>query len=286
MSAMMAIALAVRYFSFTHSKRDEGYFSHFTRELSATIDKDKVEGVEIGNIDEYLDDILTRVNQRLPDRNLRKEMSPRKRRKTDKNSRESLTLHNYISSKYGLISNIQNEGDVFKTSTPPDFFQLTDRVMNEDENWSKLFNFVPVDGVVRVLDMLPTLFIILGVFGTFIGISMALPEIANINFDNLESSGDTLSEFVVNVTYAMRTSIAGIFFSIVLTLLNTLFPIEATREKTFQKVETVFESLWYHVQTDKNELDQKQELQAIRKVMESLLSVVEGLDNRKGKKAA
>ena len=132
----------------------------------------------------------------------------------------------------------------------------------------------PVDGVTRMIDMLPGLFIVLGVFGTFIGISMALPEIAAINFDDLEASEQTINNFVLNVTYAMKTSIAGIFFSLILTVLNTIYPIKETRVRVFKKVESSLQMLWYHIQKDVNsEKDQKF-------VFEKLISVLEKLDKK------
>ena len=262
----MLLALFFRALTFKHSKRDEGYYSHFTRELTATIDEDKVKSVAIEEIDLYLSSLLSRVNEQLPERNLRKEL---KREQMGDQTRESqrISLQDYVGSKHGLIANIQNESNVFKTSVQPNFSQLTERILNEDDDWSKLWGVVSVDGITRILDVLPTLFIILGVFGTFIGIAMALPEIAKIDFSNLEASGETLSTFVVNVTFAMRTSIAGIFFSIILTLLNTLFPVDATREKTFDKVETVLETLWYHIQTDNNGRSLEKEVKLIRELL-------------------
>ncbi len=268
MTSMLAIALTLRYVSFRHSIRDEGYFSNFTRELAATIDEDKVKNVDISDIELYLDDMLGRVGQRMPERNLRKELRRDKNKKRENIKGEAISLKEFVGSKHGLISNIQNESSVFKTSVPPDFSQLTERVMNEDENWSKLWGVIPIDGITRILDVLPNLFIVLGVFGTFIGISMALPEIAKIDFNDLESSGNTLSLFVVNVTFAMKTSIAGIFFSIILTLLNTIFPIEASRDATFEKVENVLEALWYHLQTDNKNRHIENELKNIREIFE------------------
>ena len=275
MSSMMIVALSLRWITYRHSKRDEGYFSNFTRELSSTISEDKVKNVRIDDVGYYLTELLGKVNNKLPERNLRKELArdvrDNKSRTKSAKKGEAISLKEYVGSKHGLIANIQNEESVFKTSVPPNFTQLTERVMNEDENWSKLWGVIPIDGVTRVLDVLPTLFIVLGVFGTFIGISMALPEIAKIDFNNLEASGETLSIFVVNVTFAMKTSIAGIFFSIILTLLNTIIPVDATREVTFEKVENVLQALWYHLQTDNSNRAVEDELKAIRELMQAAL---------------
>ncbi|WP_127718050.1 hypothetical protein [Halobacteriovorax sp. HLS] len=268
MTLMAVVALSLRWMAFHHSKRDEAYFSHFTRELGATINEDKSKKVECDDTEDYLSDILGRVNQRLPERNLRKPLENRLK----KGQSETVGLREYIGSKHGLIANIQNESNIFMSRAQPDFSSLTERVMNDDENWSKLFTKIPIDGVTRILDIMPTLFIVLGVFGTFIGIANALPEIAKIDFNNLEASGESLSQFVINVTFAMKTSIAGIFYSIILTLLNTLFPIESSREGTFEKVETVLQLLWYHLQKDQTSASMEKEIPKLRETMELILA--------------
>lgn len=285
MTSMIAIALALRWISFRHSKRDEAYFSHFTRELNSTIGEDKTKGVKNEDAEIYLNDILGRVNKKLPDRNLRADLAKRSTGSDNQRSDGGLSLKDYVGSKHGMIASIQNETSVFSSKVAPDFTQLTDRVMNDDENWSKILGYIPIDGVTRILDVLPTMFIVLGVFGTFIGISQALPEIAKIDFNNLEASGQTLTQFVINVTFAMKTSIAGIFFSIILTLLNTLFPIEATREGTFEKVENALQVLWYHLQTDTKKISMDKEIKAMRESIEAILNFMKG-DKDNGDKAA
>ena len=275
MTAMLITALFLRWISFRHSKKDEAYFSHFTRELSATIEEDKAKGEKHDEIDSYLTNILGRVNQTLPERNLRRDLKGRKT-STSKKEGSHYSLREYVGSKHGMIVSIQTESNVFNSNVPPDFTQLTERVMNDDEHWSKIFGFIPIDGIVRMLDVLPTLFIVFGVFGTFIGISQALPEIANIDFNNLEDSGETLSQFVINVTFAMKTSIAGIFFSIILTMLNTIFPIDATRERTFEKVETSLQTLWYHLHTEHQRSQTDKELVRMRETLGKILEVLSG----------
>lgn len=267
MTVMLAVALCLRYASFTSSNKDEAYFSQFTRELSSTINEDKVKGVKIEDVESYLANILGRVNQRLPMRNLRQKDAEKRT--------EALSLRDYVGSKHGLIASIQSESSVFNSKVPPSFAQLTERIMNQDKNWSKLFGVINIDAVTRLLDVLPSLFVVFGVFGTFIGISMALPEIAKIDFSNLEASGSTLTEFVINVTFAMKTSIAGIFYSVILTLLNTVYPIEGTRERTFEKVETSVQQLWFHMQKDKTKENASERcLPKIQEALDGILALL------------
>ena len=146
--------------------------------------------------------------------------------------------------------------------------------MSQDPHWTKVMKHFPIDGVSRMIDILPGLFIILGVFGTFIGISMALPEIAKMDFNDMDASGQTLMTFVLSVTYAMKTSIAGIFFSLILTVLNTLSPIKQTRARVFKKVETSLQMLWYHIQQEKNKEESHEA------VMSKLVEVLDRMDKK------
>ncbi len=116
-----------------------------------------------------------------------------------------------------------------------------------DSHWSTMLKKLPVDGVSRLIDIMPGLFVVFGVFGTFVGISMALPEISKIDFNNIDSSGTTLASFVLNTAYAMETSLAGIVFSVMMQVMNALFPIKDVRNRIHKKVETSLQTLWYHV---------------------------------------
>ncbi len=270
MMALLASALVFRYLAYRHSKDDEAYYSRFTRELDTCIDEDKQKGLRIDDVDSYLSNILGRVNQKLPTQTLR--FGTNKNVSERSSDDDRMSLGDYVGSKHGLIASIQGEGSIFNCQVPPDFTELTDRVMNDDKNWTKLFGHVPIEGVSRMIDILPNLFIVFGVFGTFIGIAMALPEIANLDFNNLEGSSDTLTRFVINVAYAMKTSIAGIAFSLVLTFLNTFFPIQDMRERTFKKVETTMQILWYHIQNDssKDKIIFPQILEVLKEISQKL----------------
>lgn len=273
MGGMLTLGLVFRFAAYRSSKSDNHYYSSFTRELELNVELDKEDDSKIGDIDDYLTDILGRVGKKLPERSVRFGGNQNKEEQ-DENGKKVLSLRDYVSGKQGLITNIQSENSVFHHQTPPNFTELTHRIMSQDPHWVKTMKHFPIDGVTRMIDILPGLFIVFGVFGTFIGISMALPEIANIDFNDLDKSADTLMSFVLNVTFAMKTSIAGIFFSLILTVLNTMFPIKEMRLRIFKKVETSVQMLWYHIQQGSSS-EQGQE-----KLLENVVNVLEQIDHR------
>jgi hypothetical protein len=231
-----------------------------------TIEKEKEQKSKINNVENYISDLMGKVGKKIPNRALRMD----KREQAEK--KETLiSLQDYVGGKSGFLSNIQSEASVFHCQTPPNFTELTHRLLGQDDKWNKLLGPIPIEGVSRMIDILPGLFIVFGVFGTFVGISMALPEIANIDFNNLETSGSTLTKFVLNTTFAMKTSIAGIFFSVILTMLNTFSPIKDVRGRIFKQIETTMHALWYHVQQSRgNENTTESQLERLVTVLEKM----------------
>ena len=269
MGGMLVLGLIFRFAAYRSSKNDNQYYSSFTRELELNVELDKEQNTAVDDIDRYLSDILGRVGKKLPERSVRfGDGQKANDQEKEKDGKKVLSLRDYVSGKQGLVTNIIAESSVFHHQTPPNFTELTHRIMAQDPHWTKTMKHFPIDGVSRMIDILPGLFIVFGVFGTFIGISMALPEIANIDFNDLEKSSDTLMAFVLNVTYAMKTSIAGIFFSLILTVLNTIFPIKDVRNRVFKKLETSLQMLWYHIQQEVQ--DEKEQTVVMHKMLEVL----------------
>ncbi len=288
MMCLLTGALLFRYAAYKHSKDDEAYYSRFTRELDTCVSEDKGKGVKVEDVDSYLSNVLGRVNEKLPANSLR--FSSNKNitgRESEDEDDARLSLGDYVGSKHGLIASIQAESAIFNVQVPPDFDELTDRIMNEDKNWTQLYGHIPIEGISRTIDILPSLFIVFGVFGTFIGIAMALPEIANIDFKNLEGSSENLTRFVINVAFSMKTSIVGILFNLILTFLNTFFPIQDMRFRTFKKVETSLQILWYHIQNDsKKDKDVFPQMLIVLKDILGRLDRIEKKDEKRNDKEA
>jgi hypothetical protein len=276
MAGLLIVALVARFQAYRISKRDRIYFFTLTREIVVTIEKEKEQKISIDNVENYISDLMGRISKKIPNRTLRMET----REKAEK--KETLiSLQDYVGGKSGFLTNIQSESSIFHCKTPPNFTELTHRLLSQDEKWNKLIGPIPLEGVSRLIDILPGLFIVFGVFGTFVGISMALPEIANIDFNNLDTSGSTLTKFVLNTTFAMKTSIAGIFFSVILTMLNTFSPIKDVRGRIFKQVETTMHALWYHIQQS------REKNTSVESNLERLVTVLEKMyvNNEKKEKA-
>ncbi len=254
MGSMLIVGLGFRWFSWRSSKREDAYFSSFTSEIEKIIllQKDKTHD-QVEDVDRYLDDLLSQVEEKLPSRNLRSKGHNKRSPEAEKlGAQNVVSLREYVKGDQSLFLGIKNESTCFKSKFPPNFNELSDRILEKDDNWNKLLNFFPIGPISRLIDILPGLFVVFGIFGTFIGISMALPKIAQMDFNNLEASGEILTSFVLSVTYAMKTSIAGILFSVIMTLLNTIAPVTGIRNRTYKKISNCFENIWYSIHGEKS----------------------------------
>lgn len=248
MTGLLLAGLLFRFAAFKQSKREDSYFTTFTGELEKILIQHKSDQMIVDNVDHYIADLLEEVSDKLPKRSVRSKKKKKAKGMAEQvGARNVVSLREYVSGDRALFLSIKNETAAFKANFPPNFTELTDRILEQDDEWNKLSGLIPVAPIARLNDIMPGLFVVFGIFGTFIGISMALPEIANIDFNNLDGSGDILTRFVLNVTYAMKTSIAGILFSLVMTFINTIAPVRGSRQKTFKKLANCFENIWYTI---------------------------------------
>lgn len=267
MGLTFAICLALRWVAYFSSKRNDAYFSTLAREITISIEKDKEEKTQIKDIDQYVGQFFSRISDKLPNRSLRF------KKESFSEGKKVVSIQGYLSGRENFVNILKAESGVFQCQTPPNFTELTQRILGQDQHWSTMLKKLPIDGVSRLIDIMPGLFIVFGVFGTFVGISLALPEIARIDLANIDASAETLSSFVSKTAYAMETSLAGIIFSVLLTVMNALVPIKDVRFRILKKVETSLQTLWYHIHfsnTQENELNTI--LKELTVVMKSLKS--------------
>ena len=105
-----------------------------------------------------------------------------------------------------------------------------------------------------LLNILPGLFVIGGIFGTFLGVMSALPELSHMDIANPEITKKVLDAFLLKLAYSMSTSIMGIMFSVGMTILNATMSPDGTYLSMVNKFTSSLEFLWND--TDTNELAQ------------------------------
>jgi len=126
----------------------------------------------------------------------------------------------------------------------PRFIELTKNVFDNNPCFKKVMGILPVQLTHDVLNILPGIFIIGGIFGTFLGIMSALPELGNMKLEDVEGAKIIMDNFLKSIAFSMSTSIVGIIVSVSMTFVNTLFDPEKVFMTTVNKFENAMELLW------------------------------------------
>ncbi len=140
-------------------------------------------------------------------------------------------LSNYISETNRLdiepLQSIQKQYESKKESVSVETF-----VQERFSNWRVLR--IPVINLIRIIQMTVSVFILVGVLGTFIGLTISL--------GNIESTGEQLVENIAavltGIDVAFYTSIAGMGFSLIMTIILKVLNTEHTLTDIMLKVES------------------------------------------------
>jgi hypothetical protein len=126
----------------------------------------------------------------------------------------------------------------------PDFMQITKNVFQNNPCFNRLFGIVPAATLNDILNILPSIMIIGGIFGTFLGIMNALPQLGLIDVKNVEATKQAMNEFLFHLGVAMTTSIIAIAFWVGLTFMNSLLSPERLFVQAVERYENVLAVLW------------------------------------------
>ena len=116
-----------------------------------------------------------------------------------------------------------NEARYLKASSKPDFIQITKDVFSKNHSFGHICGVLSVSMVNRFLSILPALFIVGGIFGTFLGIIKGLPTLSVMDITNASQSKAIMDSFLNQMAFAMNTSIVGIILSVFMSIINSIF---------------------------------------------------------------
>jgi hypothetical protein len=126
----------------------------------------------------------------------------------------------------------------------PDFKNISKFVFTSNPYFTRLWGFIPIGVMNSVLNVLPSLFIIGGIFGTFLGISKGLPALKTIDPGDIAAAQLTLSNFLESMTFAMNSSVVGIFLSVCFTIVNAFLSLNTTYLGLVDKFTQSLELIW------------------------------------------
>jgi hypothetical protein len=129
-------------------------------------------------------------------------------------------------------------------------------VLSINPYFNNLFGVIPLRTANNLLAILPGLFIIGGIFGTFLGITAGIPQLKGMDPTNAEVAKSTMGFFLDNMAFSLNTSVVGILFSVCLTVINSVFSSKQLHNECVHKLVHGLELVWretLHNQTNPSE---------------------------------
>ena len=128
-------------------------------------------------------------------------------------------------------------------SGQPKMLEIAKSVCQNNPCFGKLFGFIPLN-VNDILNVLPGIFVIGGIFGTFLGIMEGLHSLTSIDIADVEGTQSIMNRFLSHVAFSMTTSIVGIILSVTMTLINTIFSPEKLFIGLVERYENTLDIIW------------------------------------------
>jgi hypothetical protein len=126
----------------------------------------------------------------------------------------------------------------------PDFQEISNSVFGANPIFNRVLGIFSLSRTNDVLNILPSIFIVGGIFGTFLGIMKALPELTAMDITNAEASKIVIDNFLIKISFALSTSILGIVLSIIMSFMNTLLSPTNTFVEIVDAFNSAAEILW------------------------------------------
>ncbi|MEZ4871986.1 MAG: hypothetical protein R2827_07035 [Bdellovibrionales bacterium] len=126
----------------------------------------------------------------------------------------------------------------------PKLKDISKNVFSNNASFSRVFGIIPASLFNDVLNILPGIFIISGIFGTFLGIMAALPELGTMDLADPAGAKLIMDKFLVKISFSMSSSILGIVLSVTLTVINTTTSPEKLFISIVDRFENSLDILW------------------------------------------
>ncbi len=153
-----------------------------------------------------------------------------------------------------FIEDINNRLEFFKPGDDEYLRETTVNSFERNDSFSKSFGLISNTWINNMLSIMPSIFIICGIFGTFIGIMAALPGLAGMDFSDPKIATAAMDQFLHRITFSMTTSVVGIILSIVMSVLNTSFQVESMYVKAVDKCVSTLKLISAAVQKNESEI--------------------------------
>ncbi len=133
----------------------------------------------------------------------------------------------------------------FNQSNHPKLLSTTKGAFSRNPGFSKVFGLFPNSTLNDVINILPGVFIILGVFGTFLGIMKALPDLGTMDLKDIDASKTIMDQFLLKISFSMSTSLVGIMLSVCMSFFNASMAPERIFVSAVERLEAGLDAIWH-----------------------------------------
>lgn len=131
------------------------------------------------------------------------------------------------------------------TQDTPKMLNITRTTFNHNPCFNRIFGIFPIGVMNDLVSILPGLFVVAGILGTFLGIKGGLVALGSMSVENLDATRKVMDHFLQEIAYAMGSSIVGITFSLLLHVVNTIFNPDRVFSSMMDRFESALDLLWY-----------------------------------------
>ena len=135
-------------------------------------------------------------------------------------------------------------------SQPPKLLNITKNTFAKNPCFNRVFGVLPIVSANDMLNVLPGLFVIGGIFGTFLGVMKGLPELGGMDLNDPAKTKNVMDNFLVQIAISMGASLMGILFSVIMTVINTMFSPEREFVNIVDRFENSLDLLWNRAHTN------------------------------------
>jgi hypothetical protein len=167
----------------------------------------------------------------------------------------------------------------------PKLQHITRATLHHNPCFNKVFGVFDMGTVNDLINILPGLFVVAGILGTFLGIKGGLVSLGGMDLSDIEGSKTIMDNFLHEIGFAMTSSIVGIVFSLSLHVINMSWSPERVYVSLVDRFESALDLLWYR--SDNNVVPKDDEkFNENRDPVEALAEEALNLEIAKGKKSS
>ena len=248
MGAVFCVGAFLRVMIWYTVKRHEWFSREFEKRVSHFMETEKP-GNTPGNVSFYV------LSKRMLEKTYYEVFDLRDRmlrRRTDKVMGWSDRVFLVKQGCAWLVKDIIKQLKFLKwTQDTPKLLHITKATFHHNPCFNRVFGVFPISSLNDIVSILPGLFVVSGILGTFIGIAKGLPELGGMNLQDMDSTKNVMDRFLFEISYAMSSSIFGITFSLMLNFINVTFSPDRVFVSMIDRFESSLDLLWYR--SDNNE---------------------------------